>query len=73
MHLYVIYPVVLGFAVLFLTIGLRIFRRRVLTGVPAQDAPARTAGAMSAVLRTLPIVILWLTGPAWGEIPLTCI
>jgi ABC-2 type transport system permease protein len=31
MHLYVIYPVVLGFAVLFLTIGLRNFRRRVLS------------------------------------------
>ena len=31
MHLYVIYPVVVGFAVLFLTIGLRNFRRRVLS------------------------------------------
>jgi ABC-2 type transport system permease protein len=31
MQLYVIYPVVLGFAVLFLTIGLRNFRRRVLS------------------------------------------
>ncbi len=31
MHLYVIYPVVAGFAVLFLTIGLRNFRRRVLS------------------------------------------
>jgi ABC-2 type transport system permease protein len=31
MHLYVIYPVVLGFAVLFLAIGLRNFRRRVLS------------------------------------------
>jgi ABC-2 type transport system permease protein len=31
MHLYVIYPVVFGFAVLFLTIGLRNFRRRVLS------------------------------------------
>jgi ABC-2 type transport system permease protein len=31
MHLYVIYPVVIGFATLFLTIGLRNFRRRVLS------------------------------------------
>jgi ABC-2 type transport system permease protein len=31
MQLYVIYPVVIGFAVLFLTIGLRNFRRRVLS------------------------------------------
>jgi len=31
MHLYVIYPVVLGFAALFLTIGLRNFRHRVLS------------------------------------------
>ena len=31
MHLYVIYPVVAGFAVLFLAIGLRNFRRRVLS------------------------------------------
>jgi ABC-2 type transport system permease protein len=31
MHLYVIYPVVVGFGVLFLTIGLRNFRRRVLS------------------------------------------
>ena len=31
MHLYVIYPVVLGFAALFLTIGLHNFRRRVLS------------------------------------------
>jgi ABC-2 type transport system permease protein len=31
MHLYVIYPVIIGFAVLFLTIGLRNFRRRVLS------------------------------------------
>jgi ABC-2 type transport system permease protein len=31
MQLYVIYPVVLGFAVLFLAIGLRNFRRRVLS------------------------------------------
>jgi ABC-2 type transport system permease protein len=31
MHLYIIYPVVLGFAVVFLTLGLRNFRRRVLT------------------------------------------
>jgi ABC-2 type transport system permease protein len=31
MHLYVIYPVVLGFGVLFLAIGLRNFRRRVLS------------------------------------------
>jgi ABC-2 type transport system permease protein len=31
MHLYVIYPVVIGFAAAFLTIGLRNFRRRVLS------------------------------------------
>jgi ABC-2 type transport system permease protein len=31
MHLYVIYPVVFAFAVLFLTIGLKNFRRRVLS------------------------------------------
>jgi ABC-2 type transport system permease protein len=31
MHLYVTYPVVAGFAVLFLTIGLRKFRGRVLS------------------------------------------
>jgi ABC-2 type transport system permease protein len=31
MQLYVIYPVVAGFAALFLTIGLRNFRRRVLS------------------------------------------
>jgi ABC-2 type transport system permease protein len=31
MHLYVIYPVVAGFAVVFLAIGLRNFRRRVLS------------------------------------------
>jgi ABC-2 type transport system permease protein len=31
MHLYVIYPVVIGFAVVFLAIGLRNFRRRVLS------------------------------------------
>jgi ABC-2 type transport system permease protein len=31
MHLYVTYPVVVGFAALFLTIGLRKFRRRVLS------------------------------------------
>jgi ABC-2 type transport system permease protein len=31
MHLYVIYPVVVGFAVVFLAIGLRNFRRRVLS------------------------------------------
>ncbi len=31
MHLYVIYPVVAGFAAVFLTVGLRNFRRRVLT------------------------------------------
>jgi ABC-2 type transport system permease protein len=31
MHLYVIYPVVLGFGALFLAIGLRNFRRRVLS------------------------------------------
>ena len=30
-HLYVIYPVVVGFAVVFLTLGLRNFRRRVLS------------------------------------------
>ena len=31
MHLYVVYPVVIGFAVVFLAIGLRNFRRRVLS------------------------------------------
>jgi ABC-2 type transport system permease protein len=31
MHLFVIYPVALGFAVAFLAIGLRNFRRRVLS------------------------------------------
>src|SRR5271155_3694042 len=31
MHLYIIYPVLVGFAVVFLTIGLRNFRRRVLS------------------------------------------
>src|SRR5207244_13177438 len=31
MHLYVIYPVVIAFAVVFLAIGLRNFRRRVLS------------------------------------------
>ena len=31
MHLYVIYPVLLGFCALFLCIGLRNFRRRVLS------------------------------------------
>ena len=31
MHLYVIYPVVIGFAVVFLTLGLHNFRRRVLS------------------------------------------
>jgi ABC-2 type transport system permease protein len=31
MHLYVIYPVVAAFGVVFLTIGLRNFRRRVLS------------------------------------------
>ena len=31
MHLYVIYPVIIGFAVVFLAIGLRNFRRRVLS------------------------------------------
>lgn len=31
MHLYVIYPVMLGFATLFLSLGLRNFRRRVLS------------------------------------------
>ena len=31
MHLYIIYPVVIGFAVVFLTLGLRNFRRRVLS------------------------------------------
>jgi ABC-2 type transport system permease protein len=31
MHLYIIYPVLLGFCALFLTIGLRNFRRRVLS------------------------------------------
>jgi ABC-2 type transport system permease protein len=31
LHLYIIYPVVIGFAVLFLSLGLRNFRRRVLS------------------------------------------
>jgi ABC-2 type transport system permease protein len=31
MHLYVIYPVLLAFAAAFLAIGLRNFRRRVLS------------------------------------------
>jgi hypothetical protein len=31
LHLYVIYPVVLGFGAVFLAIGLRNFRRRVLS------------------------------------------
>ena len=31
MHLYVIYPVVTAFAAIFLTIGIRNFRRRVLS------------------------------------------
>jgi ABC-2 type transport system permease protein len=31
MHLYIVYPVIVGFAALFLTIGLRNFRRRVLS------------------------------------------
>jgi ABC-2 type transport system permease protein len=31
MHLYVVYPAVAGFAIVFLTIGLRKFRSRVLS------------------------------------------
>jgi ABC-2 type transport system permease protein len=31
MHLYVIYPVLVGFCVLFLTLGLQNFRKRVLS------------------------------------------
>jgi ABC-2 type transport system permease protein len=31
MHLYIVYPVMLGFCVLFLTLGIRGFRRRVLS------------------------------------------
>jgi ABC-2 type transport system permease protein len=31
MHLYIIYPVLVSFSVLFLTIGIRSFRRRVLS------------------------------------------
>ena len=31
MHLYVIYPVMVGFGAVFLAIGLRNFRRRVLS------------------------------------------
>ena len=31
MHLYVVYPVMIGFATFFLTLGLRNFRRRVLS------------------------------------------
>jgi ABC-2 type transport system permease protein len=30
-HLYVVYPVLMGFATLFITLGLRNFRRRVLS------------------------------------------
>jgi ABC-2 type transport system permease protein len=55
MHLYVIYPVVAGFAVTFLAIGLRNFRRRVLSlcrerrrGVPrgavGQSVPYQRSG-----------------------------
>lgn len=31
MHLYIVYPVLAGFCALFLTLGLRNFRRRVLS------------------------------------------
>jgi ABC-2 type transport system permease protein len=31
MHLYIVYPVLVGFCVLFLTVGLRAFRKRVLS------------------------------------------
>jgi ABC-2 type transport system permease protein len=31
MHLYIIYPVLVGFCTVFLTVGLRKFRRRVLS------------------------------------------
>jgi ABC-2 type transport system permease protein len=31
MHLYIVYPVVIAFGVIFLTLGLRNFRRRVLS------------------------------------------
>jgi len=31
MHLYIVYPVIVGFAVVFLTLGLLNFRRRVLS------------------------------------------
>ena len=37
MHLYVIYPVVIGFAVVFLAISLRNFRRRVLSWRPREE------------------------------------
>ncbi|MDQ2725626.1 MAG: ABC transporter, partial [Actinomycetota bacterium] len=31
MHLYVVFPVLIGFCVLFLTLGMRAFRKRVLS------------------------------------------
>ena len=31
MHLYIVYPVLLGFSVAFLVIGIRAFKRRVLS------------------------------------------
>ena len=31
MHLYIVYPVLIGFLVLFLSLGLRNFRRKVLS------------------------------------------
>ena len=31
MHLYIIYPMLIGFSVVFLTIGIRAFRGRVLS------------------------------------------
>ena len=45
MHLYIIYPVLLGFCAFFLWLGLRNFRRRVLvsvTSAPGMSAPAGT-------------------------------
>ena len=44
MHLYVIYPVMSGFAVVFLTLGLRNFRRRVPLLSGHVSRPPRPAG-----------------------------
>ena len=46
MHLYVIYPVLVGFCALFLGLGLRNFRRRVpLVGWPGPGPPARAVSS----------------------------